>query len=168
MNKIYGDLLEGDWDYACHITNQFKTFGSGIAYFIKKKYPEVYQADLEYDVENKLGTFSYSDIPGGRGIYNIYAMDGLGNDGTHKGRNCRYDALVDVLDQICSELTEAHSLWSTINIGVPYQMGCCRAGGSWLIVEGILKTIEDMYPNIQFTIYDIEGEEKAESTLPTS
>lgn len=168
MKLIKGDLLEGDWDYACHITNQYKTFGSGIAYFIKRKYPSVYQADLEHDIENKLGTYSYGDIGDSRGIYNIYAMDSLGNDGTHKGRNCRYDALIDALDDICTELENNHVLWDyKIRIGVPYLMGCCRAGGSWTVVDAILKTIEEMHQGVEFIVYDIENDEgKVQSTLP--
>lgn len=162
-------MLEGDWDFACHIANCYTTFGSGIAYFIRRKFPKVYQADLDCDLNevDKLGNYSYGDIGDGRGIYNIYAMRGLGNDGSHLGRNCSYDALADALDKICEEIEYNCSLWEgRIRVGVPRLMGCCRAGGSWTIVESILQTMEELHPNIEFVVYDFEGEEKAQSTLP--
>lgn len=169
MKTIYGDLLEGDWDYFCHVTNSFQTFGSGIAYYVKKKFPEVYQADLDYDAEDKLGTYSYADLADGRGAYNIYAMYGLGNDGTHLGRNLSYDAFTNALENICSELSNNHYMWSSIRIGVPYLIGCCRAGGNWNIVRVILETLESEYPNIEFIVYDIEnGEKEAQSTQPNN
>lgn len=155
-------MLEGDWDFACHIANCYTTFGSGIAYFIRRKFPKVYQADLDCDLNevDKLGNYSYGDIGDGRGIYNIYAMRGLGNDGSHLGRNCSYDALADALDKICEEIEYNCSLWeSPVRVGVPWGMGAVRAGGDWDIISAILLSTEKRHPNIEFIAYNLVEED---------
>ena len=102
MTYKQGDLLEGKWDCCWHVANTEVTFGSGIAYSIKRKYPEAYQADIEYDNHrpnrnDKLGNFSKAMIKDGRCIYNLYGQVGVGNDGTVVGRNCHYDHLYNAM-----------------------------------------------------------------------
>lgn len=169
MKYIDGDLLEGDWDSACHVCNLYKTMGSGVAYFLKKKWPEVYMADCELDVsdEVKLGTFSKAFLPDSRTVYNLYAMWGLGNNGTPLGRNCTYDNLYNALYTMCDDITHSNKFQSKFTIGLPYLMGACRAGGSWRIIEAIIQDIEETFDNIEFVCYVLpEFETSAKSTKP--
>jgi hypothetical protein len=168
MKQFKGNLLDSDVDVMVHVCNLYHTFGSGIAYYIRKKYPNVYQADLdtEYDCESKLGTFSKDWIEDNRLIYNLYAMYGIGNDGSPLHRNLSYDHFYNGLYRICCDVKDTFKLIPIV-IGVPKYIGCCRAGGSWDIVESILKDIESQYEGIEFHVYELEnGEMVAQSTNP--
>ena len=55
------NLLEYPLDGFIHSCNCFHTFGAGIALQIKRKYPELYEADAKHGPagdRNRLGTFS--------------------------------------------------------------------------------------------------------------
>lgn len=164
MKYIVGDLLEGNWDHAAHVCNVHKIMGSGVALFLRQKWCEVYQADLDTDDDGnkKLGTYSMAEIEDGRTVNNLYAMFGIGNDGTPLGRNCSYDNLYNALYKVCSDKSDELSAKLSnekIRIGVPYKMGCDRAGGSWNVVESILKDMEEKFPLIEFDIYQLANPE---------
>lgn len=168
MKYQNGDLLESNVDVMMHVANVYHTFGSGIAYTIRHKFPEAYKADCEteYGCDSKLGTFSKAEIAPNRYICNLYAMHGIGNSGNPLDRNCSYDSLYNAIYKACQELIPKYD--KPVVIGIPYLMGCCRAGGSWLIVDSILACIEDEFPDkVSFTIFRLEnGETKAKSTQP--
>ena len=166
MRYIKGDLLEGDWDVAIHCANEHCVMGSGVAYFLKKKWPEVFQADLDYpDGVFKLGMYSKANIPDERVVYNLYGQVGVGNDGHPLNRNCSYDKLYDALYRACLDMSKWADFESPVRVGVPYGMASCRAGGSWLIIDAMLSDMEDNFPVI-FVIYDIDnGEMNAQSSV---
>lgn len=162
-----GDLLESDCDVLVHCANIYHTFGSGIAYFIKQKYPEAYQADLdtEHGCESKLGDYSKATIDKNRVLYNLYAMWGIGNDGHPLHRNLSYDHFYNGMYKICCDAGLNKLL--PIVIGVPKYIGCCRAGGNWVIVDTILQELEKEFENIEFHVYELENAElNAQSTIP--
>lgn len=167
-----GDLLEGKWDVAMHCANLYCVMGSGIAYFLQKKWPEVLEADLDYqgelnvrDSDWKLGTFSKAILEDGRSVYNLYGQRGVGNDGTPIGRNCSYDHLYDAIYRACEDATK---LTDNVRVGIPMGMASVRAGGSWLIVDAILADIEEKLP-VTFIVYDIEnGELKVKDKMQSS
>ena len=175
MKIVKGDLLDGTWDFACHVCNNHTTMGSGVAYFLRKKWPEVYEADLDEDKNyeqsdptEKMGSFSVATLNDYRAVYNLYAMWGIGNDGHPLRRNCSYDSLFNAMFSMCQDILKKNPLWNKVNIGVPYLMGCARAGGSWTIVESIIETLEALFDEITFTVYQIEEFETfAQSTQPT-
>ncbi len=170
MKTYIGDLLDSDCDVLVHCANIYHTFGSGIAYFIKKRFPEAYAADLETECgcESKLGTFSKATISNNRVLYNLYAMYGIGNDGHPLNRNLSYDHLYNGLYEICEDaLKETNNF--PITIGLPKYIGCCRAGGNWIIVESIVQEIEKLFHNVEFHIYELENAETtAQSTKPVN
>ena len=158
MKEIKGDLLEGDWDAAFHCANAYCTMGSGIAYFLRKKWPAIYEADLETEElkpDEKLGWFTYAGVGNNQIVYNLYGQQGIGNDGTVLGRNCLYDYLYNAMYRACAHLCRFKD---GVMIGVPKYMGCCRAGGNWAIVSAMLQTLEEEFP-VEFIIYDIENGE---------
>jgi O-acetyl-ADP-ribose deacetylase (regulator of RNase III) len=166
MKYIQGNLLEGDWDVAMHCANPYKVMGSGIAYYLKQKWPEVYEADERFHLEDedRLGHSSYAILPDNRGVINLYGQIGIGNDGNPLNRNCSYDHLYDAIYRACETLCR---LESTFTIGIPYGMASVRAGGSWIIVEAILKDIESKFP-VEFIIYDIDNGEMTAKEKPKS
>ena len=172
MKNIKADLLEGEWDCAFHCANTYCVMGSGIAYFLSKKWVEVYDADTDYNynVEHpneKLGLFSRAVIPDGRWVYNLYGQLGIGNDGSVLGRNCQYDHLYNAMFLACQDMCKVMGdADNKINIGVPKNMACCRAGGSWIVVNAMLQDLEERFP-IEFIVYEFGDEVVAKSTSPT-
>jgi O-acetyl-ADP-ribose deacetylase (regulator of RNase III) len=157
MEYIKGDLLRGDWKYACHVANSHKVMGSGIAYFLKKKWPQVYEADLDCSLspEGRNGNYSVANIGDGRRVYNLYAMKGIGHDSHPLNRNLRYDDLHDALFKVCDDLLKNNNLDDNIKIAIPYKMGCDRAGGCWDLVHSILDLFEKLF-GVTFVIYILE------------
>jgi len=169
MKYYKGDLIEANVDALVHCCNNYHVMGSGIAYFLAKKFPQVYQADLETerDCESKMGYFSKAMISENRMVYNLYAMWGIGNDGQPLHRNLSYDSFYNGLWRICEELEGEFSLPLPIHVGLPKYIGCCRAGGEWSIVEKMIEDIESKFIRIAFEIYELEnGEMTAQSTNP--
>ena len=166
MKYTKGDLLEGNWDVAIHCANEHCVMGSGVAYFLKNKWPEVFQADLDYpEGIFKLGMYSKALLSDGREVYNLYGQVGVGNDGHPLNRNCSYDELYDALYRACEDMTRFTDNSRPIRVGVPYGMASCRAGGSWLIIDAMLADMTDKFP-VFFIIYDIDnGEMNAQSSV---
>lgn len=163
MKEILGDLLKSDEvDVMVHVCNNHHVMGSGIAYFLKKKWPQVYEADLETerDCESKMGTFSKALVDNNRVVYNLYAMWGVGNDGHPLHRNLSYDSFYNGMFRIIEDVLDTVPLQPII-IGVPKNIGCCRAGGSWEIVEAMLYELEQIFDgHIEFYVYNFEEAEK--------
>jgi O-acetyl-ADP-ribose deacetylase (regulator of RNase III) len=159
MEYIKGDLLDSViWDAAMHCANLHTTMGSGVAYFLKKKWPEVYAADIEYDTnfldpDQKLGKFSQAILPDNRRVYNLYGQIGIGNDGNPMNRNCSYDNLYNAMYRACEDLTQERKD-SPYVVGVP-KLGCGLAGGSWNVVEGMLKDLEEKF-SVYFVVFVID------------
>jgi len=154
-----GDLLEafdnGDIDILISVCNSKKTMGAGIALAIKQAFPEAHEADFAVEGEPELGTFSVARVGKGN-IINLYAQKGIGNDGTVKGRNARYDALVDGLSDIRDGvLNKIGSSDKKVKIGVPHGMASDLAGGQFKIVTAILESIFEEDKNIEVIIYRI-------------
>lgn len=154
MKYIQGDLLEGDWTFAAHVANSYNVMGSGIAYFLRKKWPEVFDADTncELSTDEKNGFYSEANIGHGRKVFNLYAMRGIGNDGHPINRNLSYDDFYDSVFRMCLHLAQTNSLVEDLRIAIPYNIGCCRAGGDWNIVESILLELEKLF-DVTFDVY---------------
>ena len=156
MKEIKGNLFEGEMDILAHVSNSYCVMGAGVAKQIKARYPEAYEADLATKGlgDNKLGTYSQAVVNGGNlTIVNIYGQVGIGNDGDPLNRNAQYDLLFDALYTLAIRTAKIR-LGEKVVIGVP-RLGCGLAGGSWRIVEAILLTIEEAFPNIEFHVYTL-------------
>ena len=121
--------------------------------------------DVAIQVCNSYKCFG-SGISDEQVFYNLYAMWGLGNDGTPGGRNLTYDHFYDGVIGIVEDARSSTDL-DTIVIGLPYLAGCVRAGGSWGIVDAMLQDIENKYQFVEFHVYELENAETiAHSTIP--
>ena len=140
--EVTENLLEYPLDGFIHQANCFQTMGSGIAYSIKKKYPELFQADLNHGRSgdnSRLGKFSTVKCHDDKQGYNLY---GQYNYGCHK-RQTNYEAVYSGLS-----LIKEHAMNNNIlKLGLPKRMGCVLGGGSWAVVEAIIKDIFENYTN---------------------
>jgi len=142
ITHIVGNLLDTDkCNVIVHQANLFHTFGGGIAKAIREKFPEAYAADKQtpHGDKAKLGTFSIGRISDKKGtsieyIINMYSQDGIGG----RDRNTRYDNMVDALNKLKNQLEAKPKRFT---LGIPFQLGCGLASGSWLIVSAIIYDI---------------------------
>lgn len=131
--NVVDALLNKEVDVIAHVVNCQGVMGSGVAKEIKERVPQVFNA--------------YSDIPGYRlggflyvnGVFNLFAQDSYGRDKRH----LNYGALAQSLSCMESELSDMRldkgrtsPAWK---IGIPYKMGCDRAGGDWEVVQEMLE-----------------------------
>jgi len=181
MKHIVQDIFEGDWDAMIQVCNPFNIWGSGIVIPIKNKYPQAYEADLktkDMTIEDKIGTYTYGIGDDKKVIANLYAMThlGVGSNPMDSGIETQptvpfseyafYTALDSFLQNALFGMDDLHKTINRnryiqtepIKIGVPYNVGCCRAGGSWSTVKRILTDMENddqYYGDIEFTIYKL-------------
>ena len=134
-----GDIFGfDDIEVVIHQANCFNTMRSGIAKTISELYPEAVEADcrtIKGD-RSKLGTFtSTGPCSDGRIIINMYSQYEYGT-----GR-CftEYDAMEQALNEFIEDYETSYSVTGQpLIVGVPYKIGCDRAGGDWNKVNDML------------------------------
>lgn len=157
IKEVVGNLLETtECNVIVHQCNLFHTFGAGIAKAIKDKFPEAYEADKKtvHGSAGKLGTYSVAQIQKGTGsiqiIVNLYSQTGIGG----QDRQTSYDAMVTGLTLLCKKLEEGNARGKSYVLGIPFQIGCGLANGSWPIVRAIIEDIFGKSP-VQVLIYTL-------------
>lgn len=139
-------LLEAPVDVIGHCCNCQNTMGSGIARFLRDKWPVVYDADTEATKASKvnLGAFSIAKINDPKSqikrVFNLYGQDLYGRD----ARMVNYEAIYQALSSMASLVKSKGVPLGFTKVGFPHGMGCVRAGGDWRIVE---KMIEVAFEN---------------------
>ncbi len=123
-------LLKEDIQLLLHVANCKGRMGSGIALTIKEKIPSAYRAykSFEKDKGLSLGTVSSDGS-----VINLHAQYDYGYDGK---RYLDYEYLAKSLEHVKNVLDKRSKQYK---VGLPYKMGCDRAGGSWDIVASMIK-----------------------------
>lgn len=136
-----GNLLDFNFGITmiAHCANTCATMGSGIAFQIKEEYPIAYEADMEAakQKKNNLGQFSVATLPNGKKIVNMYMQGLYGMD----KRQLDYEAFYIAFEELHRLLLEAKKAGRTHVLGIPKNIGCFRAGGSWRVVYAMLEEI---------------------------
>lgn len=156
MTFLERNIFDGKWDAMVHVCNLYHTMGAGIAKQVALRFPEAVDADLrtQHADKSKLGSCSVGILQDNRRIYNLYAQKRIGNDGSVLGRNLSYDALNDSLFKALTDL-DLHVQDESLRLAIPSGLGCGLAGGDWTIVLGILRSMEEKFDKIIFTIYKL-------------
>jgi O-acetyl-ADP-ribose deacetylase (regulator of RNase III) len=134
MKKVIGNLVDeaAQYDVVVHGCNCFNTMGSGIAKFLRDRYPGVYEADTIAFMNDQvkmgaISTYHNEDID--TTFVNGYTQHDY--RGRYKGAmDVNYDAVRDVMKNV-----KEH--FSGKKIGLPL-IGCGLAGGDWPTVETII------------------------------
>jgi len=173
---IDGNLLDfpNDINVIAHSCNCRMIMGGGIAKQIKDRYPQAYQADVnyisdEYDDNGQyihpLGNFSKAEVsskflPNDRGwIYNMYTQAGIGAG----ERQVDYEKFWQALKRVEQDLFEInvnkheYDGSSPPVLGLPYGVSCGLAGGSWEIIKAM---IEDIFLDSPIKCYIVRYNEK--------
>jgi len=136
-----GNLLEEkDISVILHQANLFCTFGSGIARAIKDKYPEAYEADCKTvkGDSDKLGGYSSARTKDGKTIVNCYSQTGMGAS----DRNTSYNDIFVIFKKIEELVRDTNNKGGKQHVvGIPYKYGSGLAGGSFRIVNSIIKEV---------------------------
>ena len=155
MKIIPGNLLDrfddNEFDAIAHVSNCQCRMRGGIALSIKEWYPAAFDAYIasmnSYQVEDRLGTISFNEETTGT-IFNLHAQFESGRERRH----LNYEAFYSCLVQMRMEMLFNGSG----KLGIPMNIGCDRAGGSWNIVSAMF---EDIFldTGITVTAVDLSG-----------
>ena len=126
----------------CHQVNCKGVMGAGLAKQIRTMFPFLYErykrtCNQAAKSEDLLGEAQFSPIRYNGNewlIANLFAQDGYGRDKCYTD----YDALRKALAAVRVVATPLPARTLT-TVRIPYKMGCGLAGGSWDIVEQIIK-----------------------------
>jgi O-acetyl-ADP-ribose deacetylase (regulator of RNase III) len=140
--------------------------GGGIAKQIKNRYPQAYQADIdfindEYDhngqYKHPLGNYSKAVIeskflPNNKAIYNLYTQAGIGTG----ERQVHYEKFWQSLKNMQEDLLFIqHETGDKQVLGLPYGISCGLAGGNWGIIKAM---IEDIFLDSLIKCYIVKFE----------
>lgn len=149
-----GDLLkQTDLDYLVHGANSMCQMNSGIAAAIRAKWPQVYQADQQTVPGNakKLGTYTEAAVKLDNDkeafVINLYQQYRYGPDKRQLNYEAFYRGMETLKRDIAASDPHCH-----IVIGIPFNIGCSLAGGSWKVVEAMLEVLFEHEPLIKLVI----------------
>ena len=146
--NLFTEFSEGRLDAIAHVTNCKQVMGSGVALQVKKLYPYAYKAYMR--AAPVLGNISFAGVEGKRGkiVFNLNAQYNYGNDGR---RHLNYEAFYKCLNDLRNEfgfIDKEFSDFSIDTLGIPYKMGCDRAGGNWNIVTAMIDEVLSPVVNV--------------------
>ena len=137
------DLLKSGCNIICHQVNCQGVMGSGLALTIKEYDQRVFDEYKNYIYEKGkravLGDTLFVNSKGFM-VANVYSQYNYGYLGVYTD----YKALEKGL-RIVNKYAKANGL----TVGIPYKMGCDRAGGDWKIVKEL---IDKIFTEVDVTI----------------
>jgi O-acetyl-ADP-ribose deacetylase (regulator of RNase III) len=166
---INGNLLDfpNDINVIAHSCNCRMIMGGGIAKQIKDRYPQAYQADIDYisdeydhngQFKHPLGTFSKAEVGDDKYIYNMYTQATIGTG----ERQVNYEKFWQALKKVEEELFEINVTKHEYNpspppiLGLPWGISCGLAGGNWGIIFAM---ISDIFLDSQIKCYIVKYDE---------
>lgn len=129
------DLLKSGCNIICHQVNCQGSMGSGLALTIKEYDPRVFDEYKKYIFEKgKRAVLGDTLFVNSKGfiVANVFGQEYYG----YMGLYTDYKALEKGLRSV-NKYAKANGL----TVGIPYKMGCDRAGGDWEIVKELIATI---------------------------
>ena len=147
----HGDVLNANNCIIVHGTNCCGVMGAGVAYQIKNRFPEVYDAYIEkykskqtkYNTDNgsnlvfdglKLGEISYGQVGPFKFIVNANTQFNCGTD----KRYADYEAIAKCFENVKILHTEIYAK-TGLKLDIVFPMiGAGLAGGNWNIIETII------------------------------
>ncbi len=157
IEYIQGDLLTfpNGISVIAHSANCRNTFGSGLAKQIREEFPAAYEADTEFHEkarglpDHMLGMYSRAEVAGKRYVCNLYSQASFGRD----RRYVDYEALYLALYRLREDLETAHTAGRPWILGLPHNISCGTAGGSWTVVNAM---IQDLFAASPVKVYVVE------------
>ncbi len=141
-----GNILKFTEDAVGHGCNCLKTMGAGVALAIKKEFPEMYKADLNFPsiYKNRLGLFSFTTLSNKKVGYNLYTQLNYG-----KGKQLDYNALESSLSKVFRHM----NMLGLKTIALP-KIGAGYGGGDWAMILNIIEA-QAVLEKIDVSIYSL-------------
>ena len=129
---IEGDILTITNGIIGHQCNCKGKMGAGLALQVRNKYSKVYNEYLSMYKEGnlKLGVSQFVKVFSTLYVANLMGQHSFGQEGTHTD----YKALTKCLQEL-----HAFSQTNSLQVYLPYLIGCGLAGGDWSIVNGLIE-----------------------------
>jgi O-acetyl-ADP-ribose deacetylase (regulator of RNase III) len=145
MKIIKGNILDMPNGLICHQVNCQGVMGAGLAYQIKKEYPnKVFQEYLRFCNENNydvMGQTQIIEVGTEHYIANLFGQYSYG-----RGEQTNYNMLKQSLERAALFSVEENVTY----VYIPYRMGAGLAGGNWDKIVDIVLDVEEEF-NIEIT-----------------
>ncbi|GAB6429216.1 hypothetical protein bcgnr5378_28220 [Bacillus cereus] len=144
---IEQDLLLSDCEIICHQANCEMVMGSGIAKSIKEKYPLAYEADRNFELKGnaRFGQFSFAKQDKTY-IVNLYGQLRYRRKGEPPSRKTSYLMLSKAIHKMLVKIKEWERVEGReLKLGMPYNIGCGRAGGDWHVVVALIEELSYLH-----------------------
>lgn len=145
VNVIDGDLLEATEDIIGHQVNCSGVMNSGVAKFIRGKYPEIYNP---YNImcggivmDKLLGNCQIILCDDGKLVANLFGQGSFGYGKQYTSIEHLRQAL-----QTLKNYAKTHDK----TVALPFKIGSCRGGADWNEVYSI---IEEEFKDYEVTLY---------------
>ena len=143
-----GDLLNAHEDVIAHGCNAQGVMGSGVAKAIRDKWPSAYDAYREtYETKGlHLGDVIMCQV-GDKLIANCITQENYGRDGE---MYVNYDAISKCIENLLTHC-DRNAIES---VAIP-KIGAGLGGGDWLLIEGIIKEIQEQINTVKVVVYEL-------------
>lgn len=147
MEIVYktGNLLDAQTDVIAHQVNCQGVMGSGVAKYIREKWPNVFEEYKKYcdDIYSHqvFGSCLLVDINNEQCVANLFGQFRYGRDGK---RYTNYEALYKSLERLVAQMIDNKK-----SVAFPYKMSSDRGGADWNVV---LAMIESVFKDTDITI----------------
>ena len=134
----YGNLLDAPEKYICHQVNLQGVMGSGVAKYVKEKYPHIFKSYYgvcaNYNNKDLLGSVLFAQTQDGtdKTICNMFSQNEYGYDGA---LYTSYDAFRNCLEHIKGYCPKGSS------IAFPWKIACVRGGADWGIIKPMIEEV---------------------------
>lgn len=151
MRYVKGNLFDAPEKIIAHGCNAQGVMGAGIAKTIKEKYPDCFKLYQHYHTVYglKLGEMILWNGPF-LTIANLITQNSYGRG----SRLVDYEACAQAFERLASE----YDTWEggKTEIAIP-KIGAGLGGGSWEVIEAIIKEVEKNRPNVEFIVYSLDN-----------
>ena len=151
IKYVHGSLLDSDCNYICHQVNCQGKMNSGVAKFVREKWPEVFALYTHYvdgaSPDDLLGRDEFIPINPNQQVVNMFAQRDYGYDGR---RYTSYDAFWRCLVGLRQD-TPASATYA-----FPRKIGSDRGGANWNVIRTM---INEVLGDREVYIYTLDGEE---------
>ena len=156
MMEKQGDLFTTDARYIAHGVNTQGMMGAGIAKKFREVFPNNYERYRYRCIEGMLAPGEFMVTPeqmNGEG--RTFLVTNLASQNM-PGPNAEYGLLAKSLLDFAKSASEPQKLRLYGGIVAIPEIGCGIGGLEWDSVKKILKTVEEVYPNIEFEVWHYE------------
>lgn len=154
---IEGDLFDTPYYFIMHQVNCQGKMGSGVAKQVRERSPECFKTYAQI-LKNKGAKYcfgkaiNYCDVNCGKLFMNVFGQYTYGYDSK---QYTDYKALKSGIIYAVNSYSIIVKNFRTLDIAIPYRMGCDLGGGDWNVVYEMLRKLQPIL-NVRFHCYKLK------------